>query len=435
MQSNLHQLKYTHNIMKFKQVKLSEVANLFAGYPFKGNNYSDKGVRVVRGDNVTIGHLRWTIGKDKRWNEPFDQFEYYSLHENDIVIGMDGSRVGMNRAQIKHEDLPLLLAQRVACIRNNSNSIQDYLYYQIFSNNFVRYIKAIHTGTSIPHVSLKQIGDFEIPLPSLSDQRKIAGILSALDSKIENNNKINGNLEAQAQALFKSWFVDFTPFKDQPFVDSELGPIPQGWKVGKYEDIILDTLAGDWGKEKITGNYTHEVACVRGCDFQDMNNGYRGNTPQRYILEKNYSAKRLLPQDLIIEISGGTLTVSTGRACLVSKEMLEKYDNNLVCTNFCKVIRPIDGYSAYCYYSWLHKYNNRVMFGYENGSSGLKNFRFKDFLTKEPLLIPPKADLIKFQHIIKLLQQKKQTNGTESTKLAALRDTLLPKLMSGEIKL
>lgn len=300
--------------------------------------------------------------------------------------------------------------------------------YKILSNASQVGVPALARATT----TFRQL---EVKVPPLPVQDKIVGILSALDSKIENNNKINGNLEAQAQALFKSWFVDFTPFKDQPFVDSELGPIPQGWKVGKYEDIILDTLAGDWGKEKITGNYTHEVACVRGCDFQDMNNGYRGNTPQRYILEKNYSTKRLLPQDLIIEISGGTLTVSTGRACLVSKEMLEKYDNNLVCTNFCKVIRPIDGYSAYCYYSWLHKYNNRVMFGYENGSSGLKNFRFKDFLTKEPLLIPPKADLIKFQHIIKLLQQKKQTNGTESTKLAALRDTLLPKLMSGEIKL
>lgn len=307
-----------------------------------------------------------------------------------------------------------------------------YLYYLCKTIPF----KSFVGGSAVPTLNRNHIHPIMVKyIPNLSDQRKIAGILSALDSKIENNNKINANLEAQAQALFKSWFVDFTPFKDQPFVDSELGPIPQGWKVGKYEDIILDTLAGDWGKEKITGNYTHEVACVRGCDFQDMNNGYRGNTPQRFILEKNYSTKRLLPQDLIIEISGGTLTVSTGRACLVSKEMLEKYDNNLVCTNFCKVIRPIDGYSAYCYYSWLHKYNNRVMFGYENGSSGLKNFRFKDFLTKEPLLIPPKADLIKFQHIIKLLQQKKQTNGTESTKLAALRDTLLPKLMSGEIKL
>ena len=306
-----------------------------------------------------------------------------------------------------------------------------WFYYNHLLNN----LSFLNSGSAQPQITIDSLSKYLIRIPPIIIQRKIAGILSALDSKIENNNKINANLEAQAEALFKSWFVDFTPFKDQPFVDSELGPIPQGWKVGKYEDIILDTLAGDWGKEKITGNYTHEVACVRGCDFQDMNNGYRGNTPQRYILEKNYSTKGLLPQDLIIEISGGTLTVSTGRACLVSKEMLEKYDNNLVCTNFCKVIRPIDGYSAYCYYSWLHKYNNRVMFGYENGSSGLKNFRFKDFLTKEPLLIPPKADLIKFQHIIKLLQQKKQTNGTESTKLAALRDTLLPKLMSGEIKL
>lgn len=319
----------------------------------------------------------------------------------------------------------------------NGVSDNEFVYYLSHTPQFVNTaIKSMVGSSGRQRAQVPVLENLIISVPvNLSDQRKIAGILSALDAKIENNNKINANLEAQAQALFKSWFVDFTPFKDQPFVDSELGPIPQGWKVGKYEDIILDTLAGDWGKEKITGNYTHEVACVRGCDFQDMNNGYRGNTPQRYILEKNYSTKRLLPQDLIIEISGGTLTVSTGRACLVSKEMLEKYDNNLVCTNFCKVIRPIDGYSAYCYYSWLHKYNNRVMFGYENGSSGLKNFRFKDFLTKEPLLIPPKADLIKFQHIIKLLQQKKQTNGTESTKLAALRDTLLPKLMSGEIDL
>ena len=73
----------------------------------------------------------------------------------------------------------------------------------------------------------------EVKVPPLPVQDKIVGILSALDSKIENNNKINANLEAQAQALFKSWFVDFTPFKDQPFVDSELGPIPQGWKVRK----------------------------------------------------------------------------------------------------------------------------------------------------------------------------------------------------------
>ena len=360
-------------------------------------------------------------------NGIMDYVDVYN-DEYNIVVG----RVGAYCGCVYLSEGKCWVSDNAISVKAKQGTDNKFLFYLLCNQNINHY----HIGGAQPLITQDIISRIEVSIPKSEEhQHQIAIILSALDAKIENNNKINANLEAQAEALFKSWFVDFTPFKDQPFVDSELGPIPQGWKVGKYEDIILDTLAGDWGKEKITGNYTHEVACVRGCDFQDMNNGYRGNTPQRYILEKNYSTKRLLPQDLIIEISGGTLTVSTGRACLVSKEMLEKYDNNLVCTNFCKVIRPIDGYSAYCYYSWLHKYNNRVMFGYENGSSGLKNFRFKDFLTKEPLLIPPKADLIKFQHIIKLLQQKKQTNGTESTKLAALRDTLLPKLMSGEIKL
>lgn len=427
--------------MKWATYTMQELINEISMGPFgsdiKKSVYTNSGVPVLNGSNLQGFTLKEnTFGYVSE--EKADSLKKCNAHRGDIIVTHRGTlgqivyipnnslfeRYVISQSQFRFNLKPELARAEFIVYYFHTREGQ----HKILSNASQVGVPALARATT----TFRQL---EVKVPPLPVQDKIVGILSALDAKIENNNKINGNLEAQAQALFKSWFVDFTPFKDQPFIDSELGPIPQGWKVGKYEDIILDTLAGDWGKEKITGNYTHEVACVRGCDFQDMNNGYRGNTPQRYILEKNYSTKRLLPQDLIIEISGGTLTVSTGRACLVSKEMLEKYDNNLVCTNFCKVIRPIDGYSAYCYYSWLHKYNNRVMFGYENGSSGLKNFRFKDFLTKEPLLIPPKADLIKFQHIIKLLQQKKQTNGTESTKLAALRDTLLPKLMSGEIKL
>lgn len=427
--------------MKWATYTMQELINEISMGPFgsdiKKSVYTNSGVPVLNGSNLQGFTLKEnTFGYVSE--EKADSLKKCNAHRGDIIVTHRGTlgqivyipnnslfeRYVISQSQFRFNLKPELARAEFIVYYFHTREGQ----HKILSNASQVGVPALARATT----TFRQL---EVKVPPLPVQDKIVGILSALDAKIENNNKINANLEAQAEALFKSWFVDFTPFKDQPFVDSELGPIPQGWKVEKYEDIILDTLAGDWGKEKITGNYTHEVACVRGCDFQDMNNGYRGNTPQRYILEKNYSAKRLLPQDLIIEISGGTLTVSTGRACLVSKEMLEKYDNNLVCTNFCKVIRPIDGYSAYCYYSWLHKYNNRVMFGYENGSSGLKNFRFKDFLTKEPLLIPPKADLIKFQHIIKLLQQKKQTNGTESTKLAALRDTLLPKLMSGEIKL
>ena len=99
---------------EWKTYKLHEVANLSTGFPFAGEKYTKEGTRVVRGDNVTIGALRWDSEKLKCWNEPFDRFNEFSLSEGDIVIGMDGSRVGQNRAQVKEEDLPLLLAQRVA---------------------------------------------------------------------------------------------------------------------------------------------------------------------------------------------------------------------------------------------------------------------------------------------------------------------------------
>jgi type I restriction enzyme S subunit len=96
------------------------------GFPFKGEFYSETGIKVVRGENVTIGSLRWD--SVKCWDIKFEQFDKYSLKNGDVVIGMDGSRVGKNRARIKSEDLPLLLAQRVACIRNKNISNQDFLY-------------------------------------------------------------------------------------------------------------------------------------------------------------------------------------------------------------------------------------------------------------------------------------------------------------------
>ena len=246
---------------------------------------------------------------------------------------------------------------------------------------------------------------------------------------------INDNLEQQAQALFKSWFVDFEPFKDGEFVDSELGRIPKGWKVGKYDEMIQETILGDWGKEKTEGNYTHKVACIRGCDFQDIKNGLRGDTPERFILEKNYQKKHFKDKDILVEISGGTATVSTGRVCPVSQQLIDKFENDIVCTNFCRLIRPKSEYGTYLYYSWLYKYNNKVMFSYENGTSGIKNFRIKDFTALEPVVIPPVEEIFKFQIITDKILQQMQSSGIESQNLASLRDTLLPKLMSGELQI
>ena len=285
-----------------------------------------------------------------------------------------------------------------------------------------------------PGISVQTLSKQPIRLPSISYQKKVSAIIKSLDDKIEVNRRINDNLEQQAQALFRSWFVDFEPFRDQPFVESELGMIPEGWRVGRYEEIIEMTISGDWGKEKREGKYVHKVACIRGCDFQDIKNGLRGNTPERYILEKNYQSKHFHHNDVLVEISGGTQTVSTGRVCPVSQLLIDKFNADIVCTNFCRVIRPIAAYAAYLYYSWLYKYNGKVMFGYENGTSGIKNFRIKDFISVEPVVIPP-ADLLgKFQHFVDNVQLQIQTRGSESSRLASLRDTLLPRLMSGELK-
>ena len=247
--------------------------------------------------------------------------------------------------------------------------------------------------------------------------------------------RINDNLEQQAQALFKSWFVDFEPFKDGEFVDSELGMIPKGWRVGAIAEVTSNMISGDWGKESLTTNYSHKVFCIRGADIPDLKVGNRGKMPIRFILEKNFMNKRLNPDDLVIEISGGSPTQSTGRVCRISSELISYYNKAIICTNFCKAISPIKGYSAYIYYLWDSLYKQGIMFLYENGTTGIKNLDVNGLLEKLQVIIPPEEIVLKFYDAISKLSNKTLANSIESAKLAHLRDTLLPRLMSGELKI
>lgn len=342
-----------------------------------------------------------------------------------IIVG----RVGAYCGCVYKSDKKCWVSDNAISVTPNEKVDLNFLYYLMSSLDLHYH----HIGGAQPLMTQDIIGDYNVKIPSLKVQKRIASILKSLDDKIENNRKINENLEQQAQALFKSWFVDFEPFRDQPFVESELGMIPEGWRVDVFDSIIKDIIPGDWGKEKEEGNYTHKVACVRGCDFQDIKNGLRGKTPERYILEKNYTAKRFQDHDVLVEISGGTPTISTGRVCPISQKLIELYDSDIVCTNFCKVIRPMKGYGAFLYYSWLYKFNNKVMFGYENGTSGIKNFRIKDFTSIEPVVIPPLEEIARFQELIDTIHMQIQTRGSESSRLSLLCDTLLPRLMSGEL--
>lgn len=316
-------------------------------------------------------------------------------------------------------------------IVNTKLADPKYLYYAICKFDFA----GLNVGSAVPSLTVPIIGNINIILPSLNKQKNIVNILSILDNKIELNHRINANLEQQAQALFKSWFVDFEPFKDGKFVDSELGMIPEGWKVGTLSDIIKNTISGDWGKEHPQGNHIRKVFCIRGADIPDIKIGNKGNMPTRFILEKNYQSKVLIDGDMVIEISGGSPTQSTGRACRISNRLLDKYNNSIICTNFCKAIKPLSGYSSFLYYIWEMLYNQGVMFSYENGTTGIKNLDINGFIQKEQIIIPPIHIATDFEKMIKVFYDKIQSNGMQSERLAQLRDTLLPKLMSGELKI
>lgn len=389
--------------MEWKEVRLGDVCEIITGFPFPGKKYSKEGIRVVRGDNVTIGNLRWDTEKDKRWNEPFDKTEYYSLQANDIVIGMDGSRVGKNKARIKEEDLPLLLAQRVACVRHNELAEQDYLYYNIFSKNFIDYVNSIHTGSAIPHISQKQIEDYKILLPDLGTQRRIASILSSLDRKIELNNKINADLEEMAQAIFKNWFVDFEPFKDGKFVDSELGMIPEGWKVGSLGDFC---------------------------------NVFTGRKNTNQAIEKGlYPFFSCAPEPLASNeaIFNGKAIIIAGNGSYTGRTSFYNGGFDLYQRTYACIIKERDKENLMIFfYHMMKQFFEPVKMGGTRGSS-IPYIVMGDITQQK---FPYSEDwLLLFSNIANSMMDKKLRIDKENSRLSLLRDTLLPRLMSGELEI
>ena len=231
--------------------------------------------------------------------------------------------------------------------------------------------------------------------------------------------KINKNLEMQAQSVFQEWFIS--------------NPASSDWDTGTFSDIIESMIAGDWGKESLQGNYTQPVYCIRGADIPDVKLGNKGKIPTRYILSKNYAKKKLVDGDVVIEISGGSPTQSTGRIAAIPQSLLDRYDKGVVCTNFCKALKPKQGYSMFLYYYWQYLYNRNVFFSFENGTTGIKNLDISGFIETEPIVLPPTELIKKFDAYCQNIFSITFANGLECEQLSVIRDTLLPRLMSGEI--
>lgn len=339
------------------------------------------------------------LGYADKWN-----------NEDCVVVGRVGAYCG---SVFREKGQCWISDNAISGISDNKNI--DYLYYLLKSLQ----LNKRHIGTSQPLLTQEILNNIQVSIPPCTAQNKIATILRSLDDKIELNNKINENLEQQAMMIFKSWFID--------------NPDASAWQFGTFSELIERTISGDWGKEFPSGNNTEMVYCIRGADIPEVRLGNKGKMPTRYILPKNYAAKQLVDGDIVVEISGGSPTQSTGRAAAISTALLNRYDKGMVCTNFCKALKPLNGYSMYVYHYWQYLYDRGVFFSYENGTTGIKNLDLNGFIETEPIRIAPVELIEKFDIFCQSVFSKVYANGLENERLAELRDTLLPKLMSGEL--
>lgn len=380
--------------MEWKEYSLGDVCSrLSSGKNIKASEVHNDGLYPVFGGNGIRGFT------DKQ-----------NFNGECAVIGRQGAYCG----NVRYFNGVAYMTEHALVLQGNEKSETQFLAYLLSIMDLGR----LSGQSAQPGLSVKTLKIQKVSLPNLSDQRKIAGILSALDSKIENNNKINANLESQAQALFKSWFVDFTPFKDQPFVDSELGPIPQGWKVGKlgdYCETICRGLTPKYNldsKEIVLGQ-----TCVRN-NIVTLNNA-RKHQP------KGKTEKKVQQWDTLINSTG---IGSLGRVGIVYFDYnYVSFDSHITVVRATNpLLRPYIGRNLV---SRQLEIENLAI-----GSTGQTELP-RESVKSITLYIPTQKVLESFNCIIKPLSLKILKNIQENLRLAALRDTLLPKLMSGEIKL
>lgn len=410
---------------EYKDYELSNAITDIAAGPFGSNLkvscFTTTGFPIIDGANLKEITVTDNITKFV----PEDKAR--SLHRSiakrrDVVVTISGNVGQVSYIPDNSQYAEYLCSQRQFRVTFDESKIYvPYLVYYLHSVEGQSKILAFANQTGVPALSqpLKNFRKIKIDLPSLAEQKKIAAILSALDEKIAINREINDNLQQQAQALFKKWFVD--------------NPDAISWKKGNFSNLIEKTISGDWGKDSPSGNNTEMVYCIRGADIPEVRAGNKGKMPTRYILPKNYAAKQLVDGDIVVEISGGSPTQSTGRAAAVSNALLARYDKGMVCTNFCKALKPRAGYSMYVYYYWQYLYDRNIFFSYENGTTGIKNLDINGFIETEPITIAPEDLVEKFDAVCQTVFSKIYANGMENEQLALVRDTLLPKLMSGEI--
>lgn len=393
---------------KWKPHKLSEIGSVVGG-----------ATPSTTVDAYYNGDIPWLTPKDlsdfhERYIERGERnITKSGLNSCSAQLLPAGSVLFSSRAPIGYVAIaknPIATNQGFKSIIPNPEKVDSlFLYYLLRYNK--DNIEAMGSGTTFKEVSGATMKNIEVYLPEdLDEQRRIAGILGSLDDKIELNRRINANLEAQAQALFRSWFVDFEPFRDGPFVDSELGKIPQGWKVGDIY-TYMDVIYGAPYKSALFNTNKKGYPLIRIRDLKTY-------SPQFYTEE-------ILPNTEYVDF--GDIVAGMDAEFV---PYIWKGEKGLLNQRVCKFIPKYDYVSKYYILSLIRPELEFVQ-SYKVGTT--VSHLGKSDIDKFKVITPPAEIVKRFSCIVDSFHQQIIKLAKENLNLSALRDTLLPKLIAGEI--
>lgn len=400
--------------MEWKEVRLGDIADVQTG-PFGSqlhkSDYIAEGIPCIMPTNIG-SHLNFIVDGIAHVSEvDANRLSRHLTEFGDIIYARRGDIEKC--AYVTTNEEKWLCGTGCLKIRCNNGVNSRFIAYQLSTAECKKWITGNAVGTTMLNLSKGILSNLPLLVPSHEDQRRIASILSSLDRKIELNNKINADLEEMAQAIFKNWFVDFEPFKDGKFVDSELGMIPEGWKVGTLRDI--------------TNNKTAKVK--ERNDVKVLSPVTSGEL----VLSEEYFTKQVFSSSIAKYkiVNKGDFAYNPARVNIGSIGRNEFVFDGCVSPVYV-VFSVLDGYENY-----FDLFRKTDFFKDSVASlaiGGVRQSLSYDDLSLIETIIPSKNIVEKFNNLYNQMKKTIKANKLENSRLSTLRDTLLPRLMSGEIE-
>ena len=404
-----------------KSYKLSEVTTkIGSGATPRGGNeaYKKVGISLIRSQNV-LDFKFSTDGLAFIDDEQASKLNNVTIAENDVLLNITGDSVA-RVCKVPKTLLPARVNQHVAIVRANINLLDaNYLKYSLLENTNKSILLTLASAGATRNALTKgMIEDFELKLPPLPEQKAIASILSTIDDKIENNLAINKTLEDMAMALYKHWFVDFGPFQDGEFVDSKLGPIPKGWEIKRLDEIIEIKRGG-------SPRPIQDFMAEKGLPWLKISDATASNSPFLYST-KEFIKKEGLRKTVLIKSGSIILSNSATPGLPIFIEFDTCVHDGWL--HFPKINR----FNRYILYLLFLDIKEHLI---QQGNGSVFTNLKTDILKSQLIKLPDINIENDFSNQIAPWFEEIRNNTEENLKLSKLRDTLLPKLISGEVRL